>query len=463
MNHQSLLKQNRFRVLVLAAGGSGMNVLAQHFLKCEYIVFGMDRDFDKGAKIRIKNCLQAMGFRVMKETDCIRELSLDLVVTSPAIEKTHPVLVQAAEKGVPVKTRNEYIASIFNQGESIGITGTSGKTTVTGMTATILNHDLEYYNVFCGDEILHLSSSKRLGNYVKGRNPDLILEIDESDRSLPFYKPSLACITSLEKDHMSLEELTSYFRGFAETSRRIVYNRDSDKLIPIMNDFKSRGVSISFKDRNADYFAEFRGFSENKMLYTLNGRQGRLSIAGKYNVINAALSCAVACEKGIPLEKAMLFLEDFKGIRNRFELKKSGHSNFVLDFAHNPEKVGCSLLSAQEFGLPVVYVFQPHGYGPMKFMWNEFAECFKKKLRPQDRLIMLKIYDAGGTADRSVSAVDFVKELRMENCLYLDSHAEVKDYYKSMRNEKLTWVVSGARDERLRDLNASMVHESRKV
>lgn len=463
MNHQSLVKQNRFRVLVLAAGGSGMNVLAQHFLKCEYIVFGMDRDFDKGAKIRIKNCLHAMGFRILKETDSIRELSLDLVVTSPAIEKTHPALVQAAEKGVPVKTRNEYIASVFNQGESIGITGTSGKTTVTGMTATILNHELEYFNVFCGDEILHLSSSKRLGNYVKGRNPDLILEIDESDRSLPLYKPSLGCMTSLEKDHMSIEELTDYFKGFAEASGKLIFNKDSQRLVPILNDFKSKAISISFKDKNADYFAEFKGLTENKMIYSLNGKEGRLSIAGKYNVINAALSCALACEKGLSLEKAMLFLEDFKGIRNRFELKKSADSNFVLDFAHNPEKVGCSLRSAQALGLPVVYVFQPHGYGPLKFMWHEFIECFKGNLRPEDRLILLKIYDAGGSADRNINAKDLVKDTQMANCSYMESHAEVKEFYKSLKREKLTWVISGARDEKLRDLNSSMVHESRKI
>lgn len=351
MNHQAVVKQNRFRVLVLAAGGSGMNVLAQHLLKCEYIVYGMDRDFDKGSKIRIKNCLHAMGLRIMKENDSIRELKLDLVVTSPAIEKSHPVLLQAAEMGVEVKTRNEYISSVFNNGQSIGITGTSGKTTVTGMTATILNHELEYFNVFCGDEILHLSSPKRLGNYIKGRNPDLILELDESDRSLPFYKPSLGCITTLAKDHMSIEELTSYFKGFAEASGKLVFNMDSGLLLPIMKDFKSKAVSISFKDKKADYFAEFMGFDEDKMIYALNGKKGRLSIAGKYNVINAVLSCALACEKGIALEKAMKFLEDFKGIRNRFELKKSAGSNFILDFAHNPEKVESSLMSAQELGL----------------------------------------------------------------------------------------------------------------
>ena len=463
MNHDSLVKQNRFRVLVLAAGGSGMNVLAQHFLKCEHIVFGMDRDFDKGAKIRIKNCLHAMGFRIMKETDSIRELHVDLVVTSPAIEKTHPVLVQAVEKKVPVQMRNEYIASIFNQGSSIGITGTSGKTSVTGMTATILNHELNYFNVFCGDEILNLSSSKKLGNYVKGHNPDLILEIDESDRSLPLYKPSIGCITSLEKDHMSIEELTAYFKGFSEASARLVFNKDSERLIPIMNDFKSKAVSISFKDRKADYFAEFRGFDENKMRYALNGKEGYLSVAGKYNVINAALSCAIACEKGYSLEKSMQYLQDFKGIRNRFELKKSADSNFVLDFAHNPEKVGCSLRSAQEMGLPVMFVFQPHGYGPLKFMWKEFMECFKKTLRPEDRLIMLKIYDAGGTADRSVSSQDFVKELGISNCSYMETHAQVRECYKSLKKEKRTWVIAGARDEKLRDLNSSMVHESRKL
>ena len=456
-----MIKKNKQNVLIMAAGGSGMNVLAQHFLSSESVVYGMDRDFDRGGKVRIGNCLKSLGLRVLKETDCIREIPLDLMITSPAIESNHPVMETAREKKIPVRIRNEYLASIFNEGEGIGISGTSGKTTVTGMVATILNRHQDIYNVFCGDEINNFATPTKMGNYVKGRENKFIAEIDESDKSLPLYNPSVACITSIQKDHMPLEELIPIFEKFIHNSKKVIVNADSPMLSELAGRFKEKTVSVSLKDPSADFYAKPEGTIENRIKYSLNGKKGMLEIAGSYNILNAALAAAVACETGVPLDETVKALTSFKGIRNRFELKKSSGSFFVLDFAHNPEKIQNSLTSAQELGLPVVYIFQPHGYGPLKFMMEEFAGILKAHLRPEDRLVVLKIYDAGGTADRSVHSQDLVNKIGLANVFYMEKHSDVLELFKGLKKEHLTWVVTGARDESLRDLNSQLVHESR--
>lgn len=456
-----MIKKNRLKVLVLAAGGSGMNVIAQHFLKHESIVYGMDRDFDKGLKIRIKNNLQSLGLILLKETESIKDLQLDLIISSPAIEKSHQVLQTAIEKNILVKNRTEFLSSLFNESFGIGVSGTSGKTTITGMVATILNSPHDLYSVFCGDEIINYSTPKRLGNYIRGRENKMIIELDESDKSLPLFKSMISCISSIQKDHMSIPDLQELFDNFANNTQKLILNIDSGNIDIIHEKYIDKIKTVSAINPSANYYVKLEKFNDDSLTYSINGTIGTLSISGKYNILNAGMAVAIACETGISITDAMTKLKNFKGIKNRFEVKKRNNSYFILDFAHNPEKIKFSLMSAQEINLPVVYIFQPHGYGPLKFMLNEFADSFNSQLRPIDTVIILKIYDSGGSADRTIHSNDLLNLIETKNKFYMEKHVDVIDYFKTQKSNALTWVVTGARDELLRNLNAALVHESK--
>ncbi|MBN2143497.1 MAG: hypothetical protein JW774_02630 [Candidatus Aureabacteria bacterium] len=440
-------------ILIMAAGGSGMNVLAQHLLSQGLSVSGMDRDFDRGWKERIRSCLHSLGMTIVREDGDLPDKAFDLILVSPAVEKAHPVLGYARERKIPVQTRSEFLVSIFNHSKGMGISGTSGKTTVTGMLASICHYqDRPKPVVFCGDEILNFSSPIRLGNYLPGDSKEMILELDESDGLLPSYQPYLSCITNIQRDHYSVEELEGLFVKLTKNSGKTVVNVDCPVSRKIAENFSDKIIRVSLTDPEVNYYGKLLKVGENEIRYSINDYAGILPISGSYNVKNALMAIAMACENGIPLKAAVQALESFKGIRNRFEIKKKGKSFFILDFAHNPEKIRASLNSAQEMGLPVYYVFQPHGYNPLKFMMKEFGDMFRQELREDDRLILLKIYDAGGTADRSVHSRDLLQLINRKNVSYMEDWDEMIQLSSSLKNIPLCWVVAGARDEKLKDL-----------
>ncbi len=439
------------RVLVLASAGFGMNVLAQYFVSRGCKVFGMDRSFDLGGRERVRVCLESLGVSILSEKDPVPD-PVDTIFLSPAIEKEHPALLEAQRRKILLLKRSEFLVRLFNEHHGIGISGTSGKTTVTGMLSWMACGMKKKPFVFCGDEILNFASKTRLGNFLAGNQETMILEIDESDGLLPEYRPHLAGITSIQKDHFPLKDLRRMFGAFAENSKTVVYNRDCAETRKLFGKKDSKGISVSLLNRKADYFGKLETRKGSRILYSVNGVPGELTIAGEYNVQNALLAVALACELGQSVESALERLRTFKGIRNRFELRQKKGSYFILDFAHNPEKVTASLRSAQNLGSPVVYVFQPHGYGPLKFMLNEFAEAFRKNLRKQDTLIILPVYDAGGTADRSVRSVDLVKKIKRSNVLSMDSREALKSWARKSAPSPVSWVIAGARDETLHNL-----------
>jgi UDP-N-acetylmuramate--alanine ligase len=427
----------------------------------------MDRTFDRGGQKRIRLCLELLRVKILSEKDSIPE-AVTSVFLSPAIEADHPVFLEAQRKKIPCLKRSEFLIQRFNESQGIGISGTSGKTTVTGMLSWLFSGMKKKPFVFCGDEILNFASQTRLGNFRAGNLETMILEIDESDGFLPSYQPHLAGITSLQKDHFPLKDLRRMFGSFVEQSKNVVYNLDCPETRKL---FKNRhGISVSLQNRKANYFGKLERVEGNRIFYSVsacgfvNAVRGELSIAGSYNVQNAILAVALACEMGQKLTDAVEGLRTFQGIRNRFELKQKNGSYFILDFAHNPEKVTASLLATQNLGYPVVYVFQPHGYGPLKFMLKEFANAFQKTLRKEDTLIVLTVYDAGGTADRSVTAADLVTKINRTMIkpqalvLTMNSREALKSWARKNVVGKKSWVITGARDETLRDLREEIVN-----
>jgi len=451
------MSDKKLNILVLAAAGTGMNVLVQHLIKSGKKLYISDRDFDRGRKRRIRNNLEYLGAVVLKEDETLESLLIDLIIKSPAIENSHPAIVYAEAHNIKVLIRSEYLIDLAKNSDLLGVSGTSGKTTVTSMLAVILFDQHREFSVFCGDEMLNYSSQDKLGNYLHGNSNRLLIELDESDGTLPEYFPTVSCITTINQDHYPLDRLKQFFESFVKNSKKIVINIDSLESLFLLSKYREKIITVSMKDSQADFFIEFINMKHDLLEFLVNGHKGVLKISGVYNILNAGISVAIASQYGISLESALDSLQLFKGVRNRFELRKKGFSNYILDFAHNPEKIEASLKSAQALGLPVNYVYQPHGYGPLKMMTNDFVQMFNKTLRPEDSLFILKIYDSGGTADRSISAEKLVIKLDKDNIFYCNSHDILFSSYQKKKKDNQTWVVAGARDETLRDLRDKML------
>jgi UDP-N-acetylmuramate--alanine ligase len=138
----------------------------------------------------------------------------------------------------------------------------------------------------------------------------------------------------------------------------------------------------------------------------------RLNVPGRHNVANALAAIAACQAVQVPLAAMVAPLARFQGVARRFQVLGSAQGVEVVDdFAHNPAKVTAALRTAHLRAGRVLAVFQPHGYGPMRFLRADFVAAFGAELRPQDRLWLLDIFYAGGTATRDIASSDVAAEI----------------------------------------------------
>ncbi|MET0347868.1 MAG: cyanophycin synthetase, partial [Methyloceanibacter sp.] len=137
-----------------------------------------------------------------------------------------------------------------------------------------------------------------------------------------------------------------------------------------------------------------------------------LPVPGAHNVVNALAAIATASALGVPLADMAAPLRAFRGIGRRFQTVGKVHGVEIIDdFAHNAEKITAAIRTAKLRAKRVLAIYQPHGYGPTRFLRRDFVTTFERELGAGDRLWMLEVFYAGGTATRDFSAADIVAEI----------------------------------------------------
>ena len=185
----------------------------------------------------------------------------------------------------------------------------------------------------------------------------------------------------------------------------------------------------------------------------IDGRAGLFeadsSLPGAHNRQNAGLALAMAVALGADESKARAALKDFPGVERRMQLVGlCGDTEVYDDYAHNPEKLHAMLSTLQErHANGVAVMWRPHGYGPLRKMMDALAEMFNGVLRPQDRLLLLPVYDAGGTADRSVNSGALSSKIG--NSAYFETPEEAVGFLKAQAPAFGAIVTAGARDPAL--------------
>ena len=185
----------------------------------------------------------------------------------------------------------------------------------------------------------------------------------------------------------------------------------------------------------------------------IDGRSGRYdadsSLPGAHNRQNAGLALAMAVALGADEAEARKALLGFPGVERRMQLV--GHcsgAEVYDDYAHNPEKLHAMISTLQErHEKGVAVLWRPHGYGPLRKMMDALAEMFAETLRPQDRLVLLPVYDAGGTADRSVNS-DALAE-KVAGSIFVKTPEEAERYLRAQASAFGAIVTAGARDPAL--------------
>jgi UDP-N-acetylmuramate--alanine ligase len=397
-------------------GGSGMLPLALILKAKGARVAGSDRALDQGRLQKKFSFLESQGIHLFPQNGS--GVTADsVVVASGAVEASVPDIAAAQRKSLRIIPRAELLAELFNNcGVRVGIAGTSGKSTVTGMIGHILTLAGKDPTIMNGAVMNNLATATAPFASARIGQADLFVsEVDESDGSISYYKPSIAVVNNIAFDHKSLEELRALFGSFVMRADMAILNLDNLETAKLVASLPpARTIAYSQKKRSADLFASAIVPAPDGISFSVKYRDGaseeiRLRVPGRHNVANALAAIGACIAAGVSLTTSAQALADFKGIRRRLEtLGVAGGVTVIDDFAHNPDKIAATLSALHEFEGRLLVFFQPHGFGPLKLMKDEFILSFAKHLKPIDVLVMPEPVYFGGTTDRSVSSIDIV-------------------------------------------------------
>ncbi|MCW6536580.1 glutamate ligase domain-containing protein [Sphingomonas lycopersici] len=402
------------RYFLVGIGGSGMMPLAMILAGRGASVAGSDRSLDQGRVPAKFDALRALGVTLHPQDGSGITAPDQIVVASAAVEETVADLVTATRLGCPRLTRAELNARLFNASAlPIGVAGTSGKSTVTGMIAAILHAAGGDPTVMNGAVMKDFASADRpFASALVGRGDAYVSEVDESDGSIALYSPRIAVLNNVSLDHKSLEELNRLFAAFIGKAAHAIVNIDNPDAAALALALPRDRVTRFAIDRAADLQATDVVEEPFAASFSLGGTRVRLAVPGRHNVANALAAIGAALAAGIPLDQAIAGIERFTGLKRRFDLVGSAGGVAVIDdFGHNPDKIAATLDTLHAFPGRLLLLFQPHGYGPLKVMRRELIAMFAAKLAPGDRLVMPDPVYQGGTVTREVTSADIVGDI----------------------------------------------------
>ncbi len=445
-------------------GGSGMSPLAAIVKARGARVAGSDRSRDQGRTPDRFAALEARGFTLFPQDGSGIASPDQILVVSAAVEESVPDVQAARRVGATVVTRPELLSELFNAaGLRVGVAGTSGKSTTTGMIGVILDRAGLDPTVMNGAEMkdFHGPDGAALSAVV-GAGEAFVSEVDESDGSIRLYTPGVAVVNNMSLDHKPMDELRPLFRGFASRAEVAVLNLDNDETAALAGEGGDNALTYSLADPRADLLAGPPGLRPDGASFEVrfNGRDGQpaarasvdLRVPGRHNMSNAlaALGAALAC--GVPLGEAAAALGAFTGIRRRLDVVgTAGGVTVIDDFAHNPDKIAATLRTLHGVPGRLLVMFQPHGYGPLRLMGGALAEGFAEELGAEDVLLMPEPVYFGGTVDRSTGsgAVAEAVAARGRRAEALADRAACGERLLALARPGDRVVVMGARDDTL--------------
>ena len=382
-NHTDSIDLQKYKnVYFIGIGGSSMSSLAMILKRRGCVVRGYDR-----AHTRETEMLQNSGIPVYDTTDASHFDGAELIVYTVAFAPDHPEMVLAAQRGVPVIPRARLLEAIAaDYPNSIGIAGTHGKSTTSGMTAQIfLSEEHADPTVLIGAALPAIGAAYRIGS-----DGNFIFEACEyKDSFLSFY-PRIAVVLNVRLDHTdyfaSLEQLKGSFRQFmnnAGDAGIALVNADAPDAVEAARDVLPQVRYFTVKDPAADYFAgsiTYDGGFASFDIYAFGTLLCRasLSVIGSFNVSNALAAAASAHLSGVSAKAIARGLSEFRGVARRFEyLGELNGARVFTDYAHHPDELKATLAAAKAAaGGRLVTLFQPHTFSRLHDLFDDFAASF---------------------------------------------------------------------------------------
>jgi UDP-N-acetylmuramate--alanine ligase len=444
-------------VFFIGVAGVGMSAIAQYLAGIEKNVSGSDRYFKEAEFNDTKEKLEAAGIKCFLQNGDGINSETDLVVVSTAIEDTVFEVQKAKQLNIQIIKRSELLALIAKSKRTIAVGGTSGKSTTSAMLFDILEKAGMQPSIISGAGLVSIIKENKIGNAKVGAGAWLVIEADESDGSIVQYEPEIGLLLNVDKDHQEIDELMSIFGIFKNNSKKFIVNR-SNALAKQL----SQNIKYDFdidENSGAGYIA--RNFKQEgfNIQYSILNTQFSINTIGRHNMENALAAVAVASQIGVDLETCASALKNYEGIYRRNQVLGNKNGVWVIDdYAHNPVKCAAAILACQPVAEKVVAWFQPHGYGPTRFLRHDFAKEIAAALRPQDEIWMSEIFYAGGTAVKDISANDLINDIKAlgKNAFFVEDRNRFLETVRPHLSGNSVLLLMGARDPGLEQFSRSI-------
>jgi UDP-N-acetylmuramate--alanine ligase len=429
--------------------GAGMNPLAQLMRHWGHEVQGSDRSIDQGKQGELSERLRSQGIQLLPQDGAAIRPGLERFIYSAAVEQDTPEVRAARQLGLELLPRPGLLAEVVNEAKpGVAVAGTSGKSTITGMLGWILRQAGIAHTFLGGAALVGEGSS---GGFSAGpRGGAVIAEACESDGTLIGYRPAVGIVHNISRDHGELEHIRGQFDTFAKQCGTLLVNVGCPEARTLTS---SRCITYG-SEGTCDAPLEIITVGPHRGMAVLRMPDGGevtidLPQPGRHNLENAAAAALAAMQLGARPEAIAAALRVFPGVARRFEVIGVTDTGIrvVDDYAHNGEKIRAAIQAAQAGCDRLIAIFQPHGYGPARFLRPELRELLPRILRPRDRFCYAEIFYSGGTVDRTLSSKDLASDLPADlRCGFAANHQAVLEWTATEAYSGDTVLLMGARD-----------------
>jgi UDP-N-acetylmuramate--alanine ligase len=386
--------------------GTGMSALAQYLRFQGIGVSGSDRLLGSDDTTSIRRSLEELGCAIFDQNGSGISDNTDAVCVSTAIEESNPDIAAARTADIPIIHRSDLLAAIVRSRRTIAVAGTSGKSTVTAMIFEFLTACGKSPSLISGAPLRRLERQGLIGNAWTGGSNLLVIEADESDGTIVRYAPEVSVVLNISKDHKTVAEIKTLFEAFATQSSWAAVNADDPVLASLP------AAAFFGRDGSATWRSDDEQLLPTSVKLFRNGTEYHLPLPGAHNLENLRAALCV-CEHFDCDEKSLSeAVRGFEGVARRFSVIETRDGVLVIDdYAHNPAKIAAAVNAARGLSERIIAVYQPHGFGPTRFLRDEYIKGFQSIFRHGDSLYLLPIYYAGGTANKDISSRDIIAGL----------------------------------------------------
>ncbi|MGA1226208.1 MAG: UDP-N-acetylmuramate--L-alanine ligase [Tamlana sp.] len=421
-------------IYFIGIGGIGMSALARYFYANKKHVAGYDK-----AKTDITDSLIDLGIQVHFDDaiDNIDSRFLNsantLVVYTPAVPGNHSELTYFKHNGFNVLKRSQVLGLITENTFCLAVSGTHGKTT----TTSILGHLMYECDVPLTAFLGGISENYNSNLILKGTDVSVV-EADEFDRSFLTLAPNIACITSMDADHLDIYgDASELIKSFEDFSKRV---KSNGKLF-VKNGLPIKGITYGIED-NSDYAIQNIKIENGTYVFDVKTPKTVLenlhfNLPGRHNLSNALIALAMAVEYGCPHQQLAKALASYKGVKRRFTYHiKTENLVFIDDYAHHPEEINAVHQAIREMypRKKVLAIFQPHLYSRTR----DFVDDFAKSLSQFDEVLLLDIYPARELPIEGVSSSWLLEKINNKNKQLVSKKDLLSQIHKSAAQIILT-------------------------